>query len=122
MASFFLELGEHFASGLLGGFFGGDSYGAAGFEVDESGGDFAPVAEFEGTLAEAAVGHERDGIGDAAVDLDVGDEPLALGDGVVNAEFAQAEHGEAHAKDLPGAQMAVGLCGEVEVFGKGFHG
>src|SRR5712692_11007777 len=92
--------------------------GAAGLQVDEGGGDFAPVAEFQCALAEAAVGDERDGVSHAAIDFDIRNEALALGDGIVNAKFAQAEHGQAHAEDLPGAQMAVSHGGQVNVFSK----
>ena len=108
---------KHFAGGFLAGFLGGDADGAAGLQVDEGRGDFAPVAKFQGALAEAAVRDQRDGIGDAAVDLDVGDDAFAFGDGVVNAEFAQSEHGQAHAQDLAGAQVTVGDGRKVEVFG-----
>src|SRR5215471_9151109 len=48
---FFRHLGEHFLRRLLGRFLGGDAHGTAGFEIAESGGDLAPVAEFEGALA-----------------------------------------------------------------------
>jgi len=71
LAGILAEFGEQFAGGLLGGFPGGDADGSAGLEIEESGGDFAPVAEFQGALAEAAVGDERDGVGDAAVDFNV---------------------------------------------------
>jgi len=106
---------------LLGGFPGGDADGAAGLEIDESGSDFAPVAEFQGALAETAVGDQRDSIGDAAVDFNVRNDAFAFGDGIFDAEFAQAEHGEAHAEDLAGAEVAVGDGGEIEVFGEGLH-
>ena len=56
LAFFSREIGKQFAGGLLGGFLGGDADGAAGLQIAESGGDFAPVAEFQGALAEAAVG------------------------------------------------------------------
>ncbi len=106
---------------LLGGFFGGDAHGAARLEVDESGGDFAPVAEFQGALAEAAVGDERDGIGDAAINFNVRNDALALGDGIVDAKFAHAKHGQAHAEDLAGAQMPVSDGRKLQIFGQGFH-
>jgi hypothetical protein len=121
LAFFFGEIGEEVFRGLLRGFFGGDADGAAGLEITESGGDLAPVAKFQGALAEAAVGDQSDSVGDAAVNLDEGDDAFALGDGV-EAEFADAEHGKAHAEDLPGADMAVGDGGEFEVFGEAFHG
>ena len=82
-------------------------------EVEEAGGHLAPVAELEGALAEAAAGDDGDGIGGAAIDLDEGDEALAVGAvhqaaGVVDAQHAAAQHGHADSKYLPGAEMAVG--------------
>ena len=115
------EFGKHFAGGLLGRFLGGHAHGAAGLKVHEGGGDLAPVAKFQGALAEAAVGDQRDGIGDATVDLHVSNQAFALGDGVVDAEFAEAEHGQAHAQDLAGAEVSVGGGGQFEVFSEGFH-
>jgi hypothetical protein len=117
LAAVFGHFREHFAGGLLAGFFGGDTDGAASLQVNEGGGHFSPVAEFQGALAEPAICDERDGVGDAPVDLDVRDDAFALGDGVVDAEFAQAQHRETYAQDLPGTEMAVGHRGEVEVFG-----
>src|SRR5260370_30425261 len=89
--------------------------------MDEGAGACARVAEVQGALAEEAIRDESDSIGDAAVDFNVGDEALALSGGVVDAEFAQTEHREAHPEDLPGAKVAVGLRGEVKVFGERFH-
>src|SRR6266404_2301643 len=122
LAGVFAEFGEHFAGGLLGAFPGGDADGPAGREIDESGGDFAPVAKFQSALAETAVGDERDGVGDAPVDFNVRNDALALGDRIVDAEFAQAEHREAHAEDLAGAKVAVGDRGELEIFSESLHG
>ena len=121
LAFFFRHIGEEVFRGLLGGFFRGDADGAAGLEIAEGGGDFAPVAEFQGALAEAAIGDQGDGVCDAAVDLDVSDDAFALGDGV-EAEFADAQHGESHAENLPGADVAMGDGGEFEVFGERLHG
>jgi hypothetical protein len=132
----FFEIGVEFAGAGLGGFEGYDAegfvvvlvgiVGVAEFlvEVDEGGGHLAEVAMFEGSLAEAAAGNDRDGIGGAAVDFDEGDEALAIGvegavgegagAGVVDAEAREAEHGHADAEDLAGAEMAVGDFGFVE--------
>ena len=41
--------------------------------------------------------------------------------GVVDAELLQAEHGEAHAENLSGAEMSVGLFSVAEVFVDGVH-
>jgi hypothetical protein len=122
LAMFFIEFGEEFAGGLLGRLFGGDANGASGLQIAEGGGDFAPVAEFQGALAEATVGDEGDGIGDAAVDFGKGDDAFAFGDGIVDAEFTEAVEGEANAENLAGTEMAVGDGGEFEIFGKRFHG
>ena len=122
LAVFFVELGEKFAGGLLGRFFGGDADCASGLQIAESGGDFAPVAEFQGALAETAVSDEGDGVGYAAIDFGEGDDAFAFGDGIGNAEFAKAVEGETDAEDLAGAEMAVGDSGEFEIFGEGFHG
>ncbi len=78
----------------------------------------------EGALAEAAAGDDGDGIGGAAVDLDEGDEALAVGveravgemagAGVVDVEMVEGEHGHAHAEDLTGAEMAMSDFGFVK--------
>jgi hypothetical protein len=115
------EVGKQLLCGLLGRFFGGNANGAAGFEVAERGGDFAPVAELQGALAQAAIGNQRDRVRDAAIDFHVGNKALAVGDGIRDAEFAKAEHCEANAENLASADVAVGDDGEFEVFGEGFH-
>ena len=116
LAGVLAEFRKHFAGSLLGRFFRGDAHGTAGLQVDESGGDFAPIAEFQRALAKSAVGDKRDGVSDAAVDLYVRDNALALGDGIVDAEFAQPEHRQAHAENLSGAEVAVGHRGQLEIF------
>ena len=88
--------------------------GDPGGEINESGGHFSPVAEFEGALAEAASGDYRDGVGGAAVDFDESYEALAVffvAARVFYAELGQAEHGHADAEDLAGAKVAVGEFG-----------
>jgi hypothetical protein len=121
LSLFFFECGEHFAGAFFGIFAGDDADGAVGFEVDEGGGDLSPVEEFEGALAEAAIGDEGDGVGHAAVDFDVGDDTFSIADGIFDAEFAEAEHGETGAEDLAGADVAVGDGGFFEVLVEGFH-
>ncbi len=118
LAGLFGHFREHFASGLLAGFFGGDANGAAGLHVNKGGGHFAPITEFQGALAQAAVGDQRHRVGHAAVDLDVGDDAFAFGDRIVNAQFEQPQHGQPNAQNLPGAQVAVGHGGQVEIFGE----
>ena len=93
-------------------------------QVDEGGRHLAPVAELQGALAEAAAGDDGDGVGGAAVDLDEGDEALAVaarGRGVVDAEALAAQHSHADAEHLAGAEMAVGDLGFAEEVVEGLH-
>ncbi len=124
------EVGVEFAGAGLGGFEGYDADGFVnigvefGVEVDEGGGHLAEVAMLEGALAEAAAGDDGDGVGGAAVDLDEGDQALAVGvegavgemagAGVVNVEAGKREHGHADAEDLAGTEMTVSDFGFVE--------
>ncbi len=89
----------------------------AGLQVNEGSGDLAPVAKLEGALAQAASGDDADGIGGAAIDLDEGDEPLAVfAVGIVDAQQFEAAHGQANAQHLSGAQMSVGHFGVAQQF------
>jgi len=131
---FVFDLRVEIAGALLGGFEGGDAdafvRGGAIVEwiqgevqIDEGGGHLPPVAEFESTLAEAAAGDDGDGVGGAAIDFDEGDETLAVGGaGLGDAEALAAEHGEADAEDLAGAEVAVGELGLAEEVVEGLHG
>ena len=112
------------AGALLGGFQCGDADGSVPVaEVDEGCGHLAPVAELQRSFAEAAAGDDGDGVGGAAVDLDEGDEALAVGAfGVVDAEALAAQHGHADAKDLAGAEVAVGDFCFAEECVEGLHG
>ena len=86
-----------------------------GAEVEEGRGHLAPVAEFQGSLTEAAAGYHGYGVGGAPVDLDEGDQALAVcALGVVDAEAFAAEHGHAHAEDLARAEVTVGYFGFAE--------
>jgi hypothetical protein len=40
---------------------------------------------------------------------------------IVDAQFLQAEHGEPHAQNLPGAEMAMGLFRIAKILVQGFH-
>ncbi len=122
---FVFDVRVEVAGALLGGLEGGDSEGFVdgcvalwrerGREVDEGCGHLAPVAEFDGALAEAAAGDDGDGVGGAAVDLDKRDETLAVDAlGVVDAKAFAAKHSQADAEDLASAQMAVGDFGFAE--------
>ena len=121
LAGVFGHFWEHFAGGLFAGFFGGDADGSAGLQIDEGGGDFTPVAELQGALTQAAVGDQRDRVGDAAIDFYIGDDAFAFDDGVVDAEFPKTEHGQPHAEDLAGAEVAVGNGRQVEIFAERLH-
>ena len=121
LTRFFVEFGKSFAGRLLGGFFCRHADGATGLQIHKSGRDFAPVAKFQRALAKPAVGHHRNGIGDAAVNLHVGHQALAPALGVVDAQFAQAQHGQAYAENLARAQMAVGFPRQFKIFGERFH-
>ncbi len=84
-------------------------------KVDEGCSHLAPVAKFDGALAEAAAGDDADSVGGAAVDLDKSDETLAIDTfGVVDAKAFAAEHGHAHSENLASAEMAVGNFGFAE--------
>ena len=119
----------HGARQLLGRFFRGDADGFASAhvfysEIDEGRGHLSPVAEFQGALSEAASGHHGDGVGGAAVDFDEGDEALAvffITARVLDAQLFEAQHGQAHAQDLPRAEMAVGSFGFAKVVVEGEH-
>src|ERR1700680_3134201 len=103
-------------------FFGGDTPRLVRAYVHERGCNFSPVAKLQSTLAEAAPGDNSNGVGGATVDLDKGDQTLAVfSTRVVNAEFSQAQHGESHAENLSGAEVTVSLLGLAEVFVEGFH-
>ena len=77
---------------------------------------------FKRALAETAAGDDGDGIGGAAVDFHKSHQTFAvLATGIVNAELCQAEHGQAHAQNLTGAQVSVGLFGVAQIFVERFH-
>jgi hypothetical protein len=91
-------------------------------QIDEGCGHLAPVAELDGSFAEPAAGDDGNSIGGATVDLDEGDEALAVDAfGVVDAEAFAAEHSHADAEDLARAEMAVGDFGFVEEGFEGLH-
>ena len=73
-----LDLGMHLARQRLRAFSGGDANRSSGAKIDERRRDLAPVAELQRALAQAASGDNADGVSRAAVDLDEGDEPLAI--------------------------------------------
>jgi hypothetical protein len=146
---FILDVRVEVAGALPGGFEGGDAdgfvdggvvlrgegwvywrsqgWGYRRSQIDEGGGHLAPVAEFDGALAEAAASDDGDGVGGAAVDLDEGDEALAVlwsheAAGVVDAEAKAAEDGQADTEDLAGAEVSMGCFGFAEEGFEGLHG
>ncbi len=122
LAIFVFNLGMHLPRQRLGRLFGRDAHGFAGAYVDEGGCHFAPVAELQGALAETAAGNHGDGIGGAAVDFHKSNQAFAvLAARIVDAELCQAEHGQAHAENLAGAQVSVGLFGVAQIFVERFH-
>ena len=132
------EAGVEFFGEVFGGFEGYDAEGlvvvvAEGLvEVDEGGGHFAKVSEFEGSLADSCGGDYTDGVGGTAVDFYEDYEALAVGvegavgEGslawVVDAQAGEREHGHADAEDLAGAEVAVGeLCVVEKIVEGGRH-
>ena len=129
---FLFDMGEQFASTLLGGLKCGDANRLVGRgfaagrqrrgEIDEGSRHLSPVAELDGALAQPAAGNDGDGVGRAAVDLDKRDQTLSVPPlGIIDSETLTSEHGHADAENLPGAEVAVGDFGFVEESLKGLH-
>jgi CBS domain-containing protein len=130
-----------FTSALFGRFEGGDTDGFVDrsvqlrgerrgearqtrTQIDESSGHFAPIVKLDGALAEAASCDNGDGVCGAAVDLNEGDQALAVfwideTFRVADTEAFAAKHSHANAENLAGAKVAVGDFGFAE---KGFEG
>ena len=90
--------------------------------VDKRGCDFSPVAKFERALAQPAAGDHRNSIGSAAVDLNEGDEALAVfAEGIVDSEFDEAQHRQPDTEHLSGAEVPVCSFGIAEIFVERFH-
>src|SRR5262249_29473986 len=70
---------------------------------------------------EAAVGDESDSVGQAAIDFDIGDDALALGDGIIDAKLTESQHSHANAEDLAGAKVTVRHGSQLQIFVEGFH-
>src|SRR5579863_9954213 len=86
-----------------------DSYSPPPLEVDKRRRHFAPVAELERPLAQAAARHHSDRIGGAAVDLDVRHQALAIGaPRIFNPEEPEAHEGHAYPQDLSRTHVPVG--------------
>ncbi len=108
---------------LLRRFSGADTDGASGLQIYKRRSHLAEVAELESPFAEAASGHNGDGVSGTTVDLDVGDESLAMGAArVVEAEEFESVKSQAHTKNLTGTDVAVGDFGFAEEFVEGPHG
>jgi len=120
---FVSDLRMHLASQCLRRFLRGDADRLAAVDVYKCRGDFSPIAEFQGALAQAAAGDDGDGVGGAAVDFDEGDEALPVFSArIVDSEFLQAEHRETDAQHLSGTKVAVSLFGVAEIFVERKHG
>ncbi len=92
-------------------------------QINEGRGHLSPVAKFQGALSETASGDHGDGVGGAAVDFDERDQTLAIFSArVFDAQLLQSQHGQAHAENLAGAEMAVGEFGFAKIIVEGKHG
>src|SRR5579862_8018313 len=112
----------HIARELFRGLFGRNADGLSSADIDESCGHFAPVTKLESALPEAAAGDHPDGVGGAAVDLNESNEALSvLAMRVIDLQFLQAQHGQAHSEDLSRAQVSVSEFCVAQVFVEGFH-
>src|SRR3982074_3156826 len=112
----------HLPCQRLGRFLGRDADGFAPADIHKRRGNLSPVTKLQRALAQAATSDHRNSIGGAAVNLNEGDESLAvLAVWIVDSEFLQAEHREPHAENLPGTEMSVGLFSVADVFIEGFH-
>jgi hypothetical protein len=77
-----------------------------GLKIDEGGRHFAPIAEFECSLAQTATCDHTDRVRGAAINLNIGHEALAVcASWVVDVEQLETKQGHAHAKDLTGAHV-----------------
>jgi len=82
----------------------------------------APVAKFEGALAETATGNDGDSVGGATVNFYKGDQSLAIfAARIFDAERGEPEHRQTHAEHLTGTEMAVGDFSFAEVLVEGEH-
>ena len=90
-------------------------------EINERGGHFAPVAEFQRALTQPAIGDQRHGIRHAAVDLHVCNDALALGDRIFDPQLLQPQHRQPHSQHLPRAQMSMRNRRKFQIFSECFH-
>lgn len=103
-AAFALDFREQPIRRFPGAVEGCDADGALILEIDEGGGHFAPVAEFQGTSAEPTAGNEADSIGGAAVNFNVCEQAFSVASmGLGNSEPLETKQGHAHPEYLTGA-------------------
>ena len=115
-----LDLGVKLTGEVAGVFQRDDADTSVAREIDEGGSHLAPVTELQGAFSEAASGDHADGSGCAAIDLNEGDEPLAVGpEGVFDVQGFEAQDGHADAENLAGAHVTMGGFGALE---QGFEG
>src|SRR4030088_1877670 len=98
----------HLARQRLGRLFGRNADGFAAANIHESRRNFSPVAKLQRAFAQAATSDNGDSVSGTPVNLNKGDETLAIfAVRVIDAELLQPEHREPHAKNLPGTEMSV---------------
>src|SRR5215470_17037039 len=112
----------HLLSKGFGRLFRGHPHCAAAVDVNKCRCHLAPVSEFECALAQAATRHHTNRVGRAAVNLNKGDQPLAVrASRIVDPQLLEAKHRHAYTENLPGTQMSVSLLGFPEIFIERFH-
>lgn len=118
------------AGALLGGLQRGNANGSSRrkirilriAKIEKRGRHLAPVAELKCPLAQTAAGHNPDSVRGTTIDLDKGNETLAVSAlWVVDAEPAAAKHRHAHTENLSGAEVTVGNFSFAEELVKGLH-
>ena len=115
---FRMKLACDFAGGFEGYY--ADAFVAG--EVNEGGCHLSPIAILERALSEPASRDHADGVRGAAVDLDVGDEALAVSaERVINGEGFESKEGHADAEDLSGAHVTVDGFGLMKKSIQRFH-
>jgi len=109
------EFGEHFEARIAGRITWRRRGRRAGLEIDESGGDFVPSRGNSGRVAETAVGESATASVTTAVHFNVRNEAFEFGDGIFDAEFAQASM-EGAPEDWPAQRWPWATGGQIEVF------
>ena len=91
-------------------------------QIDKGSSHLAPVAEFNGPLPQPAARHDANGVCGAAVNLDKGDQALAIRTfRVIDPKTLTAKHRHPDAQDLTGAEVPMGNFGFAQESIKGLH-